>query len=343
MTSPLVGLGISNPVLAAPMAGGASTPELVIEAGRAGSLGFVAAGYKTVEALGEQLGAVRAAGVDFGVNLFAPNPVPIDPAVYRAYARLLQVEADVYGIDLQAIGLHEDDDQWREKIALLLDDPVPVVSFTFGIPSADVVASLKKAGSLVVQTVTSADEARQSLDAGAELLVVQASAAGGHSGTLTPQTIPPVVPLADLVGQLRAAVTLPVIGAGGVSTADAVAAALDAGAVAVSVGTVLLRADESGASAAHKAALADPAFSATVVTRAFTGRPARALRNAFTDRYSELAPDGYPAVHFLTGPIRKAATAAQDAERIHLWAGSGYRDATEEPVARILTRLASRL
>jgi nitronate monooxygenase len=151
------------------------------------------------------------------------------------------------------------------------------------------------------------------------------------------------VPLTDLLGAVRAAVPLPLIAAGGLATAEAVAEALRAGAAAVMVGTVLLRADEAGTSAPHRAALTDPERRETVVTRAFTGRPARGLRNGFTDRYSALAPSGYPALHHLTGPIRRAAAAANDPDRLHLWAGTGYRHATAEPAARILRRLASRL
>jgi NAD(P)H-dependent flavin oxidoreductase YrpB (nitropropane dioxygenase family) len=191
-----------------------------------------------------------------------------------------------------------------------------------------------------VQTVTSVDEARLAADAGVDLLAVQASAAGGHSGTLTPGVTPPMIPLPDLVRQVTAAVRLPVIGAGGIGAASDVAATLRAGAVAVAVGTVLVRADESGASAAHKAALSEPALTETVVTRAFTGRPARALRNAFTDRHIE-APLGYPAVHFLTSPIRKAAAAAGDIGRLHLWAGTAYRQATPEALALVLDRLTN--
>jgi NAD(P)H-dependent flavin oxidoreductase YrpB (nitropropane dioxygenase family) len=79
----------------------------------------------------------------------------------------------------------------------------------------------------------------------------------------------------------------------------------------------------------------------TVVTRAFTGRPARGLRNTFTDRYSDAAPLGYPALHHLTRPIRRAAAAAGDPEPMHLWAGTGYRHATDEPAATILARLSA--
>lgn len=179
-------LDLKVPVIAAPMAGGASTPALVAAASRAGGLGFLAAGYKTPQALSEQIDAVRAEGVSFGVNVFAPNPVPVDVDAYRAYARAIQVEADRYGITLADGEPVEDDDYFADKIDLLLASPVPVVSFTFGFPAPGVIKALRAAGSLVVLTVTSEAEALLAVDAGADLLVVQSSAAGGHSGTLTP-------------------------------------------------------------------------------------------------------------------------------------------------------------
>jgi nitronate monooxygenase len=155
MSSPLTALGVGAPVLAAPMAGGAGTPALVAAAARADGLGFLAGGYRTAEALAGQIAEVRADGAVFGVNLFAPHPVPVDPGAFRDYARALAPEALVYGIDLEAAGIVEDDDHWRDKVDLLLSDPVPVVSFTFGIPEAAVIAALRAAGTLVVQTVTS--------------------------------------------------------------------------------------------------------------------------------------------------------------------------------------------
>jgi nitronate monooxygenase len=343
MNGMLKDLGATSPVIAAPMAGGPSGLGLVTAAGAAGSVGFLAGGYKTAQALAAQITDVRAGTASFGVNLFAPNPVPVDPAVFRGYARTIQPDAAAYEIDVLDAAVVEDDDHWADKIELLVSDPVPVVSFTFGIPDADVIAVLRAAGTVLVQTVTSADEARLAAAAGVDALAVQASAAGGHSGTLTPDRIPPSTTLVDLLAQVRSAVSLPLVAAGGLATPDAVAEALRAGADAVMVGTVLLRADESGASAPHKQALADPARDRTVVTRAFTGRPARALRNGFTDRYTDLAPAGYPALHHLTSPMRRAAALAGDPERINLWAGTGHRQATAEPVGRILTRLAGHL
>ncbi|ACU73903.1 2-nitropropane dioxygenase NPD [Catenulispora acidiphila DSM 44928] len=340
MHQPLSDLGVDLPIIAAPMAGGPSTPALVVAAARAGGLGFLAGGYKTAEALAGQIRDVGAEGVAFGVNVFVPNPVPVSEQAYRRYAREVQVEADRYELTLPE-QLVEDDDHWSDKIDLLISSPVPWVSFTFGIPERGVIDALRRAGSVVFQSVTTADEARQAAAVGVDALIVQASAGGGHSATLTPAELPAsTVSLPDLIAQVGCAVDLPLIATGGIATAADVAASLDAGAVAAMVGTVLLRTNESGASAPHKAALADPAFDTTVITRAFTGRPARALRNHFTDRYDPLAPAGYPALHHLTSPLRKAATAAADTRLIHLWAGTGYRSAEVEPAADAFARLA---
>jgi nitronate monooxygenase len=148
------------------------------------------------------------------------------------------------------------------------------------------------------------------------------------------------VGLTELLRRVRAVTALPLIGAGGIGTPEDVRSALSAGALAVAVGTALLRSPESGASEIHKEALADPASAGTVVTRAFTGRPARALRNRFTDRYSSAAPVDYPAIHHLTSPIRRAAARAGDGGAMNLWAGTGYRHSTADPVAEILRRLS---
>jgi NAD(P)H-dependent flavin oxidoreductase YrpB (nitropropane dioxygenase family) len=332
---------LAVPVIGAPLGGGPSTPALVDAVGRAGGLGFLAAGYKTPDAVADQIRAVRASGRPFGVNVFAPNPLHVDPREFRAYAARIAADAARYDIDTTAAEPVEDEDYWGAKLELLRTDPVPVVSFTFGLPDPASVTALQRAGTLVLLTVTAPDEARLAADLHPDALVVQCAAAGGHSGTLTPRTPAPELPLPELVQAVRAEVTVPVIAAGGIGIAEQARAALHVGAGAVAIGTLLMRTDESGASATHQATLADPGRVDTVVTRAFTGRPARALRNAFTDRYSEVAPFGYPAVHHLTSAMRKAAAAANDPERLHLWAGSGFRQARTGPAADVVTELAA--
>ena len=325
------------PIIGAPLAGGPSTADLVGAVNRAGGLGFLAAGYKTPDVLAEQIRAVRAHGA-IGVNVFAPNPLPVDPAEFRAYAAALAADAARYGIELAGEPT-EDDDHWAAKLDLLRSDPVPVVSFTFGFPDPATVSALQRLGTAVLLTVTSPDEARQAAGLRPDGLVVQSAAAGGHSSTLTPRTPAPALPLGDLVRAVRAVTDLAIVACGGIGTAADVAAALHAGAAAVAIGTLLMRTDESGASATHQAALADPRRTETVVTRAFTGRPARALRNDFTDQHSAHAPFGYPAVHYLTTGMRKAAAAANDPERVHLWAGTGFRHATTGSATDVVTNL----
>jgi NAD(P)H-dependent flavin oxidoreductase YrpB (nitropropane dioxygenase family) len=257
MTSPLTDLGVRLPVIAAPMAGGATTTDMVIAAAGAGSMGLLAAGYKTADTLQAEIATVRAASIPFGVNIFAPNPVPIDIAAYRRYASLIQPEADRFGLTLPADPI-DDDDAFDVKVDLMRADPVPVVSFTFGLPASDVIRGLQKAGTTVAQTVTSPQEAAAAAAAGVDMLAVQASVAGGHSGTFTPDQMPEPLPIAELVARIRGSTRLPVIAAGGLATPADVTAVLHAGAAAAAVGTVLLRAEESGASATHNAALADP-------------------------------------------------------------------------------------
>jgi len=254
-------------------------------------------------------------------------------------------------VDLSGASPVEDDDHWRGKIDVLLASPVPVVTFTFGIPGRDVIEALRGVGTMTGQTVTSAAEARQAADAGVDLLAVQSAEAGGHYGTLTPARPAVAVPLPELIAEVRAATGLPLLAAGGIAEPGAVAAALQAGASAAVAGTALLLADEAGTSPVYRAALAaaqelnpaGPPGTVTVITRAFTGRPARGLANLFTTRYSGVAPSGYPALHHLTRPIRAAAAAAGDPNRVNLWAGTGFQHATAQPAAQILTALASGL
>ncbi|SCG69027.1 Nitronate monooxygenase [Micromonospora inositola] len=179
-------LGVDVPVVAAPMAGGPTTPRLVAAVGSCGAFAFLAAGYQPPEAVAEEIAAARATGLPFGVNVFVPTPVPVDDAAFRRYAARIADEGRPYGLDLAAAPRTEDDDHWAEKIALLVRDPVPVVSFTFGLPTAAVVRDLRRAGSRLLVTVTDPAEAAAAADLGVDGLVAQSGHAGGHYGTFTP-------------------------------------------------------------------------------------------------------------------------------------------------------------
>ncbi|MGF0116828.1 nitronate monooxygenase [Promicromonospora sp. Marseille-Q5078] len=343
-------LDTALPIVAAPMAGGATTVDLLAATTDAGAFAFLAGGYQAPDALAEQIRLARRHGRPFGVNLFVPAPPgapTVDPAALAAYARRIAPDAAALGVPLGPVPV-SDDDAWAAKVDLLRRDPVPVVSFTFGAPPADDVASLRAAGSVVLVTVTTPEEAAAAQDLGADGLVVQGPRAGGHSGTWDPARAVGDDATADVVAAVAARTPLPLVAAGGVDGSRSAARLLHAGAQAVAVGTLLLRTDESGASATHRDALVDPRFGGsagdgTIVTRAFTGRPARALRNGFARRHDGAAPVGYPQVHHLTRGLRRAAAAAGDADRLHLWAGTGHRSAPTGPAGDVVRALAAGL
>jgi nitronate monooxygenase len=325
------------PIWVAPMAGGPSTAGLVAAAGQAGAFGFLAGGYKAATALGAEMDALRAAGTrDFGVNVFVPGAPAGDAGAVSAYVASLGASGGEAGEP------EWDDDGWADKIALLLAGPPAVVSFTFGCPPPETIAGLRRRGALVAITVTSPGEAGQAAAAGADCLIVQGREAGAHSGTFTNDGSPDGRPaLLDLLAEVADA-RLPLVAAGGIADAAGVAAALGAGAAAASVGTAFLRCPESGAHPLHKAALADPRFTATAVTRAFSGRPARALVNRFLLDHPD-APAGYPEINNATRPLRARAAAAGDAGGMSLYAGEGFRAAADRPAAEVVGQLAALL
>lgn len=331
--------GLSRPLVAAPMAGGPSTPDLVVAVAEAGGAGFLAAGYKTPEVLDEQIDAVRArAGASFGVNLFVPGELSAAADAVAAYRCELRDEAERYSVELPDTD-PTDRDRFDEKLELLRDKPVPVVSFTFGPPSRDAVAALHEVDTCVVATVTTVEEARVAEQRGADALTVQGCEAGGHRATFEVGDVADEVGTFGLLQRVRTASSLPLVAAGGLGTGADIANVLGAGAVAAQLGTAYLRSPESGASQPHKDALADPARTETTVTRAFSGRPARGLRNRFLDEHHETAPAAYPEVNQLTKPLRAAAARQRDPGGLALWAGTGHRRASIAPAGEITRRL----
>jgi len=325
-----------TPVVQAPMAGGASRPELVVAVAEAGGLGFLAAGYKTAAQVRDEITQVRArTGRPFGVNVFVPGDDPVDRAAVHAYQQRLRPEAERLGVELgEPKG---GDDDWDAKLADLLRDPPPVVSFTFGCPSAEILRAFKERGTVTVVTVTSAAEARAAQ--AADMLCVQGVEAGAHQGGFHNDSLDGLE-LLPLLAEVAKVTAQPLIAAGGLGDAQDLARVLAAGAIAGQFGTAFLRCPESGASPVHKAALADPRFTGTALTRAFSGRPARGLVNRFMSEHQAAAPAAYPEIHNLTSPLRKAAAAQRDPGTMALWAGRAYRKATTAPAAETVRRLA---
>ncbi|MFK0001828.1 nitronate monooxygenase [Paenarthrobacter sp. NPDC090522] len=336
-----------TPFIAAPMAGGTSSVALVKAVQDGGGLGFLAAGYKSVESMTAEIAAARGAGLRFGMNVFIPDPAQLPPgAEVRArledYRAALEADAARYGVTMPPLRL-DDDDAWQGKIDALLADPVEFVSFAFGLPGTAVVKALQKAGTTVISSVTSVDEALAAAEEGPDAIAVQHHTAGGHTAAFLTSGGPRAESTtAGLLAQVRAAVGLPLIAAGAISDGALLRDVLAAGADAAQVGTALVRTEESGARQVHKDALGDPGFTETAMTRAFTGRWARSLVNDFVRDHHD-APEGYPAIHHLTAPIRAAASAAADPHRVNLWAGAGWRSARTGSASSVVKEFLSGL
>ncbi|MET8682038.1 nitronate monooxygenase [Streptomyces sp. NPDC004647] len=335
------------PIVQAPMAGGGSCPELAAAVCEAGGLGFLAAGYKTPEAMYQEVKRLRGMTVrSFGVNLFMPQPSTADQGAIAVYREQLAGEANWYETPLgDTDGTL--DDAYEGKLAILLDDPVPVVSFTFGCPSRHVFDAFAKVGTRTVVTVTTPAEAQAAQWSGADAVCVQGIEAGGHQGTHHDDPhadgTGTGVGLLTLIAQVREVVNLPIIAAGGLMRGAQIAGVLAAGAISAQLGTAFLVCPESGANALHKRAMTDPLFPGTELTRAFSGRPARGLVNRFIREHGPYAPAAYPQIHYMTAALRKAAAAAGDPQGMALWAGQGHRMARELPAGELVEVLAQEL
>lgn len=337
---------LRRPVVGAPMAGGVSSPLLVAAVSDAGGLGMIAAGYRSPEALAADLVHVRdLTDRPFGVNLFVPSAA--DPAWQRdrhgpavaAYREALAARATALGVEPGVPDWH-DTDHWADKVLLVQTLAPAVVSCTFGVPEAEAVERWHAAGIEVHVTITCLAEALAAVAAGADVLVLQGHEAGGHRGTHDVDAEPEVVDHLGLLEVVRGHTGgVPLVAAGGIITPGDVRRAQAAGAAAVQVGTGLLLATESGVSPTYRAALRDPLLSTRVTTRAFSGRVAGAVRNAFVEEFDALAPAAFPVVDQISRPVRTAAARAGDRHGIHLWAGAGWQACQDRPAGEIVAEL----
>ena len=323
-------------IVCAPMAAGPTTPELAAAVSDAGGLGFLAAGYSAPDRVRDDIRALRAlTDRPFGVNLLSVVEQPVDGDALARYAEAVRPDAERFGVTVPDVAF--DDDGRAEKLALLAEERPDVVSFAFACPSPDEVAALQRAGSRVWITVTEPDEAVVARDAGADALVVQGIEAGGHRGSFGDEDGRGETGLLALLRLVAAEVDLPLVAAGGIMDRAGVRAARAAGATAVQLGTAFLLCPEAGTPPGHRAAMKQART--TAITRAFTGRRARGLVNRFMRDHPD-APSAYPQIGAMTGPMRRAARAAGDADGFQLWAGQAFRLAREVPAAQLVAELS---
>src|SRR5208282_2445212 len=274
-------LGVDHPILLAPMAGSGGTPELAAAVSNAGGLGAWGGAYAKPDEIAGAIRRIRQLTQrPFNINLFAGgyetdrkiDPQPMLEIVTEVHARLAlpppvlpPVPADPFDAQLEAV----------------LEERPPMFSFTFGVPAPTQIAALKKCGIAIAGTATTVQEARQLQQAGVDAIVAQGAEAGAHRGSFAAPFEDSMVPLATLVREICAGTALPVIASGGIMDGRDAAKAMALGAAAVQLGTAFLPCPESGAPPIYKRALLEAKNDTTVITRAFSGRPARGLTNGF--------------------------------------------------------------
>ncbi len=330
-------LGLTYPIIQAGMAGGVTTPELVSSVSNAGALGTLGAGYMSAEDMTETILRIKQlTNHVFAVNVFIPEDnnfssekVATADQLLDSYRRDLQLQKEPFS------GTPRPYDAQLESILKL---NVPIVSFTFGVPSRETMKELKKNKVITIGTATTVEEAVINEERGLDAVVVQGSEAGGHRGSFTGDFSRGMVGTIALVPQAVDQVRIPVIAAGGIMDGRGVLASLVLGAQGVQMGTAFVTSEESGAKLQHKDAISRTTESETVITSVFSGKPARGIRNQFISDMKEFESElpGYPDQNSLTKAIRKEAAKQNKPEWMSLWSGQAPRLSTRRSATEII-------
>jgi nitronate monooxygenase len=341
----LARLGIDHPIILAPMAGGPSTPELAAAVCNAGGLGHVAAAYLTPEQVrGEVERVGELTGRPFAINLFAGGRKPLGDFDTSPMLDILNEVHDELGLSPPVVPPPAADPFIEQVEAVLQARPV-AFSFTFGLPDRGTIQKFRNLGIVVLGTATSLEEARLLAAVGVDAVIAQGEEAGAHRGTFATPFDEAMVPTLELVRQVVAELKVPVIASGGLMDGRDIAEALKCGASAAQLGTAFLACPESGAPAAHKKALLEATSDTTAITCAFSGRPARGLRNRFMARLEgkeDIVPP-FPTQNTMTRAMRAEAAKRGDAGYLSLWAGRGATRIRSMPAGELVQRLVEEL
>ncbi|ALC89171.1 nitronate monooxygenase [Bacillus sp. FJAT-18017] len=346
-------LNMEYPIIQAPMAGGITTSRLVAAVSNSGGLGMVGAGYMSPEQLRIQIREIRklTSGL-FGINLFVPNDFSVTEEEVRLAQKAMQPVREQLGLQENAdaeIPVFPDVYQsFVEQVKVVIEEQVSVCSFTFGIPSEEVIGELKRSGIMLIGTATTVREAIELGKAGMDAIVVQGSEAGGHRGSFLQEDQESLVGLMSLIPQVVDNVNIPVIAAGGIMDGRGLMASLCLGAKAVQMGTAFLTCVESGAHNVYKKAILAAKEDETVLTRSFSGKWARGIKNKFINEmqiHESSLPD-FPVQNILTQSMRKAASSQNNPDFMSLWSGQSPRltkDQTAEALIHSIIAEAEKL
>jgi nitronate monooxygenase len=339
-------LGIELPIIQAPMAG-VQGSAMAVAVSNAGGLGSLPCTMLSLDAIRNELAAIKAqTGKPFNVNFFChapPAPSSEREAIWRA---MLSPYYKEYGIDADTIPVGPGRAPFSPEAADVLDEfKPPVVSFHFGLPSAELLARVRALGAKILCSATTVEEARWLEAQGVDAIIAQGLEAGGHRGIFLSDDLSTQVGTFALLPQIVREVKVPVIAAGGIADAKGGAAAMALGAAGVQIGTSYLLCPEATTSAVHRSALKSEAARHTALTNLFTGRAARAIVNRVM---RELGPIGtaipaFPLAISGITPLRAKAENQGSGDFSPLWSGQNANGCKEVPAADLTRELAADL
>jgi len=337
-------LGVDLPIIQAPMAGSQGS-ALAVAVSNAGGLGSLPCAMLSLDAMRNELATIKAqTGKPFNVNFFShpsPTPSPEREAVWRA--TLLPYYKE-FGIDVDSIPVGPGRAAFSSEAADVLAEFKPaVVSFHFGLPSAELLARVRAWGSKIFSSATTIEEARWLEAHGVDAIIAQGLEAGGHRGIFFSEDLTTQVGTFALLPQIVQRVKLPVIAAGGIADAKGVAAAMAFGAAGVQIGTAYLLCPEATTSAVHRAALKSEAACHTALTNLFTGRPARGIMNRIMKELGPInaAAPAFPLATTAIAPLRAKAESQGSGDFSSLWCGQNASGCKEVPAAQLTRELAA--
>jgi nitronate monooxygenase len=338
--------GTLLPLIQAPMAG-VQGSALAIAVSNAGALGSLPAAMLTPDGLRDEIAAIVASTAKpYNVNFFCHVPPVFDAdreARWRDLLAPYYLELGIAPPPIQPVAERAPFDHAAADV--LERFKPPVVSFHFGLPSAELLDRLRQWRPMIISSATTVDEARWLEARGVHAIIAQGAEAGGHRGMFLSDDLTTQIGTFALVPQIARAVSIPVIAAGGIANADGVAAAMALGAAAVQVGTAYLLCPEATTSRLHRQALTSPDAKHTALTNLFTGRPARGIVNRLMAELGPMNPVAppFPLALEAVAALRSKAEAGGRADFSPLWSGQNASGCKNVPAAELTRELAARL
>lgn len=343
--------GLSAPIIQAPMAGGITTPALVASVANAGAIGSFGFAYSSAEKIAADMAAARemTQGV-INANFFvfsemaSPSSEEEEAAISCLQEMVAAFAPDTQFSPPKPPFFPDLAEQMAPLWALSPQAQPQILTFHFAPPPHAIIEQAKARGILIGVTATSVSEAQAVEACGADFIVAQGREAGGHRGTFSPLGVgDDWLEAETLVTALKAETELPIVSAGGIMTGADIRRRCDLGAEAVQLGTAFLCCPESGANDVYRSFLLNNQDRKTVYTLGFSGRWAQGIENTFTKAMVDRPVLPFPLQNTLTGPLRKAATAASNGEYQSFWAGEEFAKARALPASTLIATLISEM